>query len=64
MRKAIGREGEKFFANVRDAAAIANFKYSSEQYTTLWLFDQSSCHRAHGEDSLNVRKMNVRPGGA
>ena len=27
-------------------------------------FDQSSCHRAFAEDALNVKHMNVRPGGA
>ena len=30
----------------------------------MWLFDQCSCHRAFAEESLNVRRMNVRPGGA
>ena len=46
--------GEKFIANVWDAAAITNYKYPSEQYTILWLFDQTSCHRAYGEDILNA----------
>ena len=56
--------GKKFIANVWDAAAIANFKYPSKHYTILRFFDQSSCHRAHEEDDLNARKMDVHPGGA
>ena len=48
---------------MQDAAAIANFKYPTEQYITLWLFDQSNCHHhAYGEDALNARKMDVYPG--
>ena len=61
------REGywtsEKFMNNVKDAAVIAKFKYPSDKYTIIWLFDQSSCHRAYAEDSLNVLRMNKRPGG-
>ena len=49
--------------NVKDAASIAEFLFSSEKYTILWLFDQSSCHRAFAEDALNARRMNVHPGG-
>ena len=29
----------------------------------MWLFDQSSCHRAFAEDALNAKVMNIRPGG-
>ena len=29
-----------------------------------WIFDQSSCHKAYAEDALNVKRMNVHPGGA
>ena len=61
------REGywtsEKFMCNVKDAAAIANYKYPSDKYTITWLFDQSSCHRAYADDALNAAKMNKRPGG-
>ena len=55
---------EKFMSNVKNASAIANFLFPSERYTIVWLFDQSSCHRAFSEDALNSRRMNVRPGGA
>ena len=62
------REGywtsEKFMANVKDAAKIAKFKYPSEKHTVMFIFDQSSCHRAFSDDALNARVMNVRPGGA
>ena len=30
----------------------------------MWIFDQSSCHKAFSPDTLNVNKMNVLPGGA
>lgn len=55
---------EKFMSNVRDAVAIASFKYPSDCYTICWLFDHSSCHRAFADDALNVNNMNVKPGGA
>ena len=62
------REGywtsEKFMANVKDAAKIAKFKYRSDKHTVMFIFDQSSCHRAFSDDALNARVMNVRPGGA
>lgn len=55
---------EKFMKNVKDAAAIANFKYPSDKYTIIWLIDQSSCHKTYAEDSLSVLRMNKRPGGS
>ena len=54
---------EKFMANIEVAAQIAEFKYPSDKHTIVWLFDQSSCHRAFAEDALNAKVMNVRPGG-
>ena len=33
-------------------------------YITIVLFDQSSCHCAYNDDALNVKRMNVKPGGA
>ncbi len=45
--------GDKFMANVERAAKIAEFKYRSDKYTLVWLFDQSSCHKAYAEDALN-----------
>ncbi len=40
------REGywtsDRFMKNIKDAAWIAEFKYSSDKYTAAWLFD----HRA------------------
>ena len=50
--------------NVKNAVKIVTFKYPSESYTVVWIFDQSSCHKAFAEDSLNARRRNVRPGGA
>lgn len=51
------------FANVRDAVALAEFKYPRERYHILFLFDQSSSHTAKAPDALVANKMNVNPGG-
>ena len=56
--------GERFMENIKDAVKIVEIVYSMDTHTIVWVFDQSSCHRAFAEDALNVRKMNVRPGGA
>ena len=29
----------------------------------MWIFDHSSCHSAMADDSLDVNKMKVNPGG-
>ena len=55
---------EKFLAQVQSAIAIAEFKYPKDSNTLVWLFDQSSCHCAYNDDALNVKRMNVKPGGA
>ena len=55
---------EKFMENVKNAVKIAKHKYPTSSYTVCWIFDQSSCHKAYAEDALNVKCMNVRPGGA
>ena len=46
------------------AITIANVKYPPSLYNKVWMFDLSSGHCAFKEDSLNVRRMNVNPGGA
>ena len=53
---------EKFMVNI-EVARIAEFQYPSDKHTIVWLFDQSGCHQAFAEDALNVKVMNVRPGG-
>ena len=50
-------------ANVADAVAIAEFKYPLQKNTIVFIFDQSSCHKAYAEDTLNASRMNVHPGG-
>ena len=50
--------------NVKNAVKIAKHKYPTSSYTVCWIFDQSSCHKAYAEDALNVKRMNVHPGGA
>ena len=56
--------GEKFMRQIEKASKIAELKYPPAMHSLVWLFDQSSCHRAYAPDSLNVNNMNVRPGGA
>ena len=56
--------GEKFMAQIEKATKIAEYKYPPAMHTLVWLFDQSSCHRAYAPDALNVNNMNVKPGGA
>ena len=55
--------GEKFMLQLEKAFKIAEFKYNPDEFTVVWLFDQSSCHKAFASDALNVNNMNVKPGG-
>ena len=46
------------------AIKIADVKYpKSDGWNVIWVFDQSSCHKAMAEDALDASKMNVKPGG-
>lgn len=55
---------EKFLIQVESAIQIAEYKYLRSQGCRLYfIFDQSSCHTAYGEDALHVDSMNVKPGG-
>ena len=58
------REGywtsEKFMLQMKKAVQIAEFKYNQSTHTIIWLFDQSSCHKAYAPDA---NRMNVNPGG-
>lgn len=55
---------EKFLIQVESAIQIAEYKYPRSQgYRLYFIFDQSSCHTAYGEDALHVDRMNVKPGG-
>lgn len=42
---------------------IAEAKYLPVAHNIVFIFDQSSGHRAFAEDALNARKMNVEDGG-
>jgi len=55
--------GEKFMDQIERAYKIAHFKYTPAMHAVVWLFDQSSCHRAFPPDALNVNNMNVKSGG-
>jgi len=54
---------DKFLEQVKAAIKIAKYKYNSEAYNVVWLFDHSSGHTAFAENALNVNRMNVKPGG-
>ena len=56
--------GEKFMRQIETECKLAEYKYPSSTHTLVWLFDQSSCHKAYAPDALNVNNMNVKPGGA
>ena len=56
--------GTKFMKQMENAVKIAEFKYTPAMHTLVWLFDQSSCHRAYAPDALNSNNMNVKPEGS
>ena len=63
-----GKEGywtsARFMTQMKDAVAIAEFKYPrAKGYRLHWIFDQSSCHTAFAEETLNAFRMNAKPGG-
>lgn len=61
------REGywtsQRFMHQMEIAVAIAELNTQEKKATMCIVFYQSLCHKAYGEDALNVDKMNVRPGG-
>ena len=54
----------KFLKQVEHSITIAELKYPKETHSLIFLFDQSSGHKAFANDALNVNRMNVNPGGA
>lgn len=49
---------------MKHAVVIANVHYPKEEgWKVVWVFDQSSCHKAMASDALDAAKMNVNPGG-
>ncbi len=46
-------------AQIERAALIAEHKYTPAMHAIVWLFDQSSCHKAYAPDALNATEMNV-----
>ena len=62
------REGywtrDRFIAQMHQAIEIAEIKYPKEDgWRHVWVFDHSSCHAAMADNTLDVSKMNVKPGG-
>lgn len=55
---------DRFMEHVKSAVKIAEFKYPKEEgWEHVWIFDHSSYHGVMADDSLDVSKMNVNPGG-
>ena len=47
------------------AVKIGEAKYPKEKsYRLFWIFDQSGCHMAYADDSLNVYRINIKEGGS
>ena len=55
--------GDKFMSQVKRAVAIADFKYPSQSYALLWIFDHSCNHTVKSHDALVASRMNVGLGG-
>ena len=56
---------DKFMKQMLGAVKIAEAKYPKEKgFRLFWVFDQSGCHMAISDDSLNVNRMNAKEGGA
>ena len=54
----------KFVGPMKSAIQLAEIKYpKSEGWRPAWVFDHSRCHAALGDDALDVKEMNVKPGG-
>ncbi len=53
----------KFMRQIKSAVVIA-VTTKSLGYKLFWVFDQSGCHMAFDDDSLNVHRMNAGPGGS
>ena len=49
---------------MRRGAQITEFKFDQATHTIVWMFDQSSCHKAYASDALIASKINVYPGGS
>ena len=52
---------EKFLVQLKEAVKIAEAK--EDGWRIVWIFDHSCCHSAMPDDTLDVSKMNVNPGG-
>ena len=55
---------DRFISQVEKAIQIAEIKYPASNHSLVFIFDQSSNHRAFLEDALNAKRMNVGPGGS
>ena len=60
IRKKEGHwDNDQFILQVKKASRIASFKYPEDSHTIIWIFDQSSNHRAYSKDALIASRMEV-----
>ena len=48
--------------HIEKAVTISEIKYPKEGWRMVWVFDQSSYHKAMAADALDASKMNINPG--
>jgi len=51
----------QLLAQIKDAVRI--FEYLHPGAIGIWVFDCSSAHEALANDALNIKNMNIKPGG-
>ena len=55
---------DKFVDQMQRAVEMAEIKYPKQDgWHHVWVFDHSSCHAAMADDALDVRRINIKPGG-
>ena len=55
---------DRFMHQIEKAYRIAEIKYPKDDgWKHVWIFNHSSCHAAMPDDALDVKCMNVKPGG-
>ena len=58
-------QGKGTGIQIEHAYEIADVKYpKGEGWKVVWVFDQSSCHKAMAPDALDAAKMNVNQAGS
>ena len=55
-------DNDQFILQVKKASRIASFKYLKDSHTIIWIFDQSSNHRAYSKVALIASRTKVKTG--